>query len=83
MSDSLTPLHSLESAGIAANNIAQSTVFHRELQTVAANTRSAYQNDLKTWGEYLSSVRVDVSDRDWYNDPQSWRGVTAGTQLRW
>lgn len=78
MASELVKLHDLGHAGLVANQVAQSSLFARELAGLSENTRSAYQTDLQTWHQYLESCHIDVRDRDWFGNAAAWRGVTAG-----
>jgi len=64
-------------AGIVADTVARSSVFHTELSKRPANTLASYRVDLQTWCCYLESCNVECAG-DWFNDPTRWAGVTFG-----
>lgn len=70
--------YTMAEAGQAANRAASAGVFQNELAELSANTRKSYQEDLRTWADYLAGAGVDIADCDFYQSPECWRGVTFG-----
>lgn len=70
--------YTLREAGQAANQAASAGVFQSALAELSANTRKSYQEDLRTWADYLASAGVEVAGCDFYQSADDWQGVTFG-----
>lgn len=70
--------YTMAEAGQAANQAATAGTFQKALAELSANTRKSYQEDLRTWADYLTSAGVDIADCDFYQSSECWRGVTHG-----